>query len=175
MLDNNWKKYLGDLFHYIGVWFIWGSISHWFFSWERSIIMAFIWFILFIVWELIQKQSLKDVNYLKILFVWVVYSLSIWMVNWWLQHFLDSPERSLWIIPLWFILSLAIFPLKEWLSFKDLKKNLAVLSLFSLSITSLVVLAYLFVPASYFWDHDHHSEDSVDDDNHDDGDELGHN
>ena len=161
MLDNNWKKYLSELFHYVWVWFIWGSISHWFFSWERSIIMAIIWFLLFLIWELIQKQNFKNVNYSKILLVWVVYSLSIWMVNWWLQHFLDSPERSLWIVPLWFFISLLIFPVKESIKFKDVKKNLIFLSSFSLFISWSIILAYVLIPKGYYHVDDHHDEENI--------------
>lgn len=159
MLDKNWKKYLSDIFHYIWVWFIWWSISHWFFSWERSIVMAIIWFIMFIIWELLQKQNFKDINYLKILFVWVFYSLSIWMINWWLQHFLDSPERSLWIIPFWFIISLMIFPLKESLSYKEVKKNYIFLWFFSLLISGSIILAYILIPKEFYLSDEHHNEE----------------
>lgn len=152
MLDKNWKKYLGDLFHYTWIWFISWAISHWFFSSERSFIMAIIWFILFVLWELIVKQNFKDVDYLKILFVWVLYSLSVWMINWWLQHFLDSPERSLWIIPLWFLISLLIYSSKENITFKEFKNNLTSLLLFSIIISSLVIMVYLFVPLENFID-----------------------
>lgn len=161
MLDKNWKKYLSDIFHYIWVWFIWWAISHGFFSWQRSIIMTLIWIWLFIFWELLQKQNIKNINYLKFLLVWVIYSISIWMINWWLQHFLDSPERSLWIIPLWFLLSLLIFPIKENILFKEVKKNFIFLITFSIFISSSVLLAYFLIPKDFFWLENHHYNSTV--------------
>jgi len=168
MLDKFSKKYLAELFHYVGIGFVWWAMSHWFFTWERSFYMAVIWFTLFVIWENLAKKDSSEINYSKLLFVWVVYSISIWMVNWGFQHFLESPERSLLIVPIGFIISILIFWYKEKISFKEFKKSLVLLAIFWFILTSTLVVAYKILPSDSYnplWWHGHwttinwHNED----------------
>ena len=160
MLDKFSRKYLSELFHYVGIGFVWWAMSHWFFSWERSFYMAGIWFTLFILWEILGKKENSELNYWKILFVWVVYSVSIWMVNGGFQHFLESPERSLLIVPIGFIISILVFKYKEKIEMKEFKKSLALLITFWIILTSSLFIAYKILPSDSYnqiWWHWHWS------------------
>lgn len=117
------KQHLIAILWYLWIGFVGGSISHGFFSWTRSIVMATLGIIMFVVSEIL-KSDQKDITQL---IVWgLVYSVAVGMVSWWLQHLMDSPERSLWIVPLGWIVSTAIFPYKEWLGFLYHIKSLCV-------------------------------------------------
>lgn len=158
MFDKNWQKYIWELFHYVGIWFIWWALSHWFFSWIRSVIMVLLWAIIFIIWEMLLKNHNSSSSYGKILIIWLIYSLSVWMVNGWLQHFLDSPERSLLIIPLGFIISIIIFQYKESLWKEYLKNNFLSLFIFWVIVTLLMLGAYMILPESLYLQVDNHHD-----------------
>lgn len=104
------KKYIINVLSYLGIGFIWWAISHWFFSETRSIIMAILWIIIFLIAELLKDE---ETDYINTIVFWLLYSVSIWMISWWFQHFLDSPTRSIWIIPVWFILWYIIYIYKN--------------------------------------------------------------
>ncbi len=146
------KKHILEILWYIGVWFIWGAISHGFFSGTRSIIMAILWIIIFIIHILLQPK--KEDNYWSMLLFGVVYSVSIWMISWWLQHFLDSPVRSLWIIPVWYFISYTIYMLhiKQYNYKKDILKPL----LWSLVLFLCVWGVYMFTPKMWYSGMDNH-------------------
>lgn len=152
------KKYFADIFHYVWIGFISGAISHWFFSWTRSFIMVIIGLVLFFIWEILQKEENTQTDYTKFIIVWVAYSLAIGMVNGGFQHFLDSPERSLWIIPLWFLISIGIFHLKENISFQEMKPNIVLLLVFGGTLSAILLIAYFLLPESVYLElqpHDH--------------------
>lgn len=152
------KKYFADIFHYVGIGFISGAISHWFFSGARSLSMVAIWLILFFIGEILQKEENSQTDYTKFIIVWIAYSLAIGMINWGFQHFLDSPERSLWIIPVGFLVSIGIFHLKENISFQEMKPNILLLILFGGSLSLFILLAYFVLPESAYLElkpHDH--------------------
>ena len=110
-----------------------------FFSGTRSIVMAIIGITLFIISEHL-KGGQKD--YTHLIIWWLIYSVSVGMVNGWFQHFLDSPMRSLWIIPVGWLLSTLIFPYKEGIRSVDLKKS----GLFWLGISiALWVILYAMI------------------------------
>ncbi|MFA7284533.1 MAG: hypothetical protein WC004_01785 [Candidatus Absconditabacterales bacterium] len=104
------KKHLHSLLGYLGIGFISGAISHGFFSETRSIIMASIGIGLFLLGELLKEG---EKNYISLLVFGLLYSVAVGMVSGGLQHFLDSPLRSLWIIPVGYGVSLLVFPWKE--------------------------------------------------------------
>lgn len=155
------KKHTINLLGYLGIWFISGSISHWFFSGTRSVIMAIIWICLFI-WS--EYLTPGEKNYKELVLFWLVYALAVGMVSGWFQHFLDSPMRSLWIIPIWYFVSLIIFPLKEHQKWVNRKKSL--LLWWCVSVVLALVLYFLIhsLPDSAFSGiGGHHWSDVVDD------------
>lgn len=105
------QKHLISLLSYLWVGFIGWSISHGFFSWTRSVIMAIIGFALFLLGELLNKDDSKSRTH--VIIFWLLYSLSIGMISGWFQHFLDSPSRSLWIVPIGFLISRLVFGAKN--------------------------------------------------------------
>lgn len=162
-MKNN-LRYIISACNYIGVWFISWSISHGFFSETRSFIMAFLWMVLFILWEFlnkkyIEKEKIWNFNiYIRIILTWLVFSIWIWMISGWVQHFLDSPTRSLWIIPLWFVISYLIYPKRE--EMKDIKWSLLIRSaiIFWLLLFSITYSLFKVIPTTWIWADEHHEE-----------------
>lgn len=146
------RKHLISLLGYLGIWFIGWSISHWFFSWTRSIVMATLGIILFILSEYLQWG---EKNYGHLIIGWLIYSVAVGMVSWWFQHFLDSPMRSLWIIPVGWIISTVIFPYKESLENYDWKKSIGLWLIISIVLWAMLYALVHILPQSIFawWDH----------------------
>jgi uncharacterized protein (DUF305 family) len=153
------KEHLLTLGKYIAIWFLSGSISHWFFSWQKSVIMALLWLIIFFICESMSES--KERNWKELVLFVLVFPISIGMVSWGLQHFLDSPMRSLWIIPLWYFLSLALF---QWKS-PDPKRSTRTVLWFGALIAALlwgIVWALItLLPSSVYqtFGDDHHGND----------------
>lgn len=157
------KEHLLTLGKYIAIWFLSGSISHWFFSWQKSVIMALLWLIMFFICESMSESKSRNRKEL-VLFV-LVFPISIGMVSWGLQHFLDSPMRSLWIIPLWYFLSLLLFQWKT----PDPKRSTRTVLWFGALVAAVlwaIVWALIsFLPSSVyqtFGDNHHGSDNGVD-------------
>lgn len=151
------KKHFADILWYIGIGFISWAVSHWFFTWTRSIIMALLWIILFTIHQYLKEERTHD--YMQIILFGLIYSLSIGMISWWLQHFLDSPTRSLWIIPVWYFISYLIFGAHmkstTWL------KNLNIAILWGVILAIVWFAAYKIIPMSWYSGIDgHHGHDS---------------
>lgn len=148
-----------NLLGYLWIGFISGSISHWFFSGTRSVIMAAIWITLFILSEYLTPW---EKNYKELLFFWLIYSLAIGMVSGWFQHFLDSPMRSLWIIPVGYFVSLMIFPLKEHQRWVNRQRSILLWWLITIVLTLLLYFLIHTLPQWVFseiWGH--HWSDST--------------
>lgn len=152
------KNHLISILWYIGIGFISGSISHGFFSGTRSVIMALIGVLIFIIAEYLKGW---DKNYTHLILGWLVFSVAIGMVSWGFQHFLDSPMRSLWIIPVWWFVSTIIFPYKEWLQDSETKKSIIVGLLISLLLWVALYGAIHILPESIFVGWDHHAQEDV--------------
>lgn len=147
------KKHLISLLWYLWIGFIWWSISHWFFSWTRSILMALLWIILFTLSEYL-LWWIKDY---KQLIIWsLVYSIAVWMVSGWFQHFLDSPMRSLRIIPVGWFVSTAIYPYTRNIKNYDFQKSMMIWSLISLILWLILYLSIHILPQEVFVGWDHH-------------------
>lgn len=73
--------------------------------------MGVIVFILGLVYERKILNVKNDMG--KILLIGIIFSISTAMVAGGIQHFLDSPWRSVWIIPLGYCISLLVFREKE--------------------------------------------------------------
>lgn len=133
--------HLITMLNYIGVGFISGAISHGFFTAWRSVMMAALGVLLFIIATYIQEVKIKKTDLTKALiislFTGLIFSLGVGLVSGWLQHFLDSPERSIRIIPLGYFVSLAIFPIKEHIDHPDRKKLLG----FGIVVSVLLFIA----------------------------------
>lgn len=119
------------MLRYLGMSFITGAVAHGFFSGYRSMITAIIGVAIFVLalWIEHHRVSLERSQ-----IAWnVMLAVGIGVFTGGIQHFPDSPERSVWIVPLGFILSIYAFPRSERFSFDDRSKHI-------LSIVSLIVI-----------------------------------
>lgn len=102
------RAHFSTLIKYIGVSFITGSISHGFFSESRAIFTGIFGVIFFLIGSFLEEWiDLK--HSWNIIIAWTLLSVGIGAVTGGLQHFPDSPERSVWIIPIGYIVSLFFF------------------------------------------------------------------
>ena len=147
------KDHLISLLSYIGIGFISGAVSHGFFSGLRSWIMALLGIIIFIIAEYL-KPGKK--NYQHLIIWWLIFSIAVGMVSGGFQHLLDSPMRSLWIIPVGWIVSTLVYPYKEWLQWYDLKQSLLIGLGISLILLLLTRWSLWILPESWFLFADHH-------------------
>ncbi len=122
MKEPLFPRHTATLLQYIGIGLISGAISHGFFSGFRSLVTAVIGVIVF-VFGLVYERHLSGskIDMGKVLLIGIVFSISTAMVAGGFQHFLDSPWRSAWIIPLGYFISLLVFREKEGIknSFSD--------------------------------------------------------
>ncbi len=100
------RSHFSMLIKYIGVSFITGAISHGFFSGTRSLITGIFGIACFIVGTLIEENTS---NTWKTIIAGAVLAVGIGSVTGGLQHFPDSPERSLYIIPVGYVISVILF------------------------------------------------------------------
>jgi hypothetical protein len=141
------KKHVISLLSYLGIGFISGAISHGFFSGTRSLVMACLGIILFLIGEYLKWEH---GSYVELFVFALIYSVAVGMFSGGFQHFLDSPMRSLRIIPLGYFISLLVYPYKEWLRGYNLRWSLIRWLVISLCLYALIWLMIWIVPAKYF-------------------------
>lgn len=100
------RAHFSTLIKYIGVSFITGAISHWFFSGTRSLLTGAFGIFCFIVWTLLEEDT---TNTWKTIIAGAILAVGIGSVTGGLQHFPDSPERSVLIVPIGYIISVLFF------------------------------------------------------------------
>lgn len=100
------RAHFSTLIKYIGISFITGAIAHGFFSGTRSLLTGVFGIICFIIGTILEEG--KSIHWWTIL-TGAMLAIGIGAVTGWLQHFPDSPERSVWIIPVGYILSIYYF------------------------------------------------------------------
>lgn len=114
MKEPLFPRHTATMLQYIGIGLISGAISHWFFSGFRSLVTAVIGVVVFVVGLAYERNlSGSKIDMGRVLLIGVVFSISTAMVAGGFQHFLDSPWRSAWIIPLGYFISLLVFREKE--------------------------------------------------------------
>ncbi len=102
------RSHFSMIIKYIGISFITGAISHGFFSGSRQIVTAIAGIVFFIIGSLLEEWNEKTSSW-KIIVSGTMLAVSIGAITGGFQHFPDSPERSLWIIPVGFFLSLFFY------------------------------------------------------------------
>lgn len=98
------KAHVALLIKYTGISFITGWLSHGFFSGERQILTSLAGVILFIIGTLLEQKT-GEKEYLRTILFSSLLAVAIGALTGWLQHFPDSPTRSLWLVPLGFLIS----------------------------------------------------------------------
>lgn len=122
MKDSLFPRHTASLLQYIGIGLISGAISHGFFSGFRSLVTAIIGVIVFVLGLAYERHLTgSKIDMGRVLLIGIVFSISTAMVAGGFQHFLDSPWRSAWIIPVGYFISLLVFREKEGIknSFSD--------------------------------------------------------
>lgn len=152
-------EHLATLAKYAGISFVAGAVNHGFFSERRSFVTAGVGVICFLIGAAMEMKAAPDgtKRWADLLGFGIVASVGLGFFTGGLQHFPDSPGRSLWVVPLGFFLSLGAVYLSEGRS-RIAPKPLAVYTL----ATGVSVIAGSVVAASYWGqlggdghDHDH--------------------
>jgi Domain of unknown function (DUF305) len=111
------RTHLAMMCKYSGISFISGAVNHGFFSGERSLMTAALGVVLFVIGALMEHRlnaQQQGGDLLKTLLLGALLSIGLGFFTGGLQHFPDSPERSSWVVPLGFVVSvLALFATLE--------------------------------------------------------------
>ena len=108
--DSLEYRHIATLCKYAGISFISGAVNHGMFSGERSLMTAFLGIAIYLGGTFLartngdERLSLQD-----IMGYGVIASIGLGFFTGGLQHFPDSPERSVWVVPLGFVMSLIAF------------------------------------------------------------------
>ena len=110
------QSHIATLFKYGGISFIAGAVNHGFFSEARSFWTAGfgVLFYLFGAWLETRNREALNVRWTDVLGFGLVSSIGLGFFTGGLQHFPDSPDRSLWVVPLGFVLSLFAMYIMDW-------------------------------------------------------------
>ena len=151
-------SHTSTLLKYTGISFIAGSVTHGAFTGQRSIITAMLGVVFFVLGTVLEKtgESEKPQSLTRLLLIGIFGSVGLGLFTGGLQHFPDSPDRSAWVVPLGFLISLIALYLTE----AKAKVGSAVFTKYALIGTIVVALAS-FAALHIFDDHDddHHTHD----------------
>ncbi|WP_020559377.1 cupredoxin domain-containing protein [Thiofilum flexile] len=101
------SQHLSMIFKYIGISFVAGAVSHGVFSGSRSLLTAGVGVIMFMIGQLIEYRRTGDGNGIwQSLLIGAVLAIGMGFFTGSLQHFPDSPDRSLWVVPVGFAMTL---------------------------------------------------------------------
>ncbi len=125
------------LFKYGGISFIAGAVNHGMFSETRSVITAAfgVCFYLLGSWLEMRVQDAERQSWADVLGVGIVSSIGLGFFTGGLQHFPDSPDRSVWVVPLGFGLSLLAMYYMDWRTRMSVNR-LVTYALFSIAVVS---------------------------------------
>jgi len=157
------KGHIALVIKYTGISFITGGLSHWFFSGERQVITSLAWVVLFIIWTLLEQKP-EERDYMRTIIFSAILAVSIWALTWGLQHFPDSPDRSVWLVPAWFLVSIfAYLSLEKELVYKKVHLIYTLIGfIFFVAVSallySLVQAGYLWAWEHWHWSSDHHAQ-----------------
>jgi uncharacterized cupredoxin-like copper-binding protein len=101
-------EHLATLAKYAGISFVAGAVNHGFFSERRSFVTAGIGVVFFLIGAAMELKSAPDgaKRWADLLGFGILASIGLGFFTGGLQHFPDSPERSLWVVPVGFFMSL---------------------------------------------------------------------
>jgi uncharacterized cupredoxin-like copper-binding protein len=131
------STHLSTVIKYGGISFIAGAVNHGFFSESRSLWTAGFGVLFYLLgsWIEMRNQTESGKTWRDVLGAGIVFSIGIGFFTGGLQHFPDSPDRSLWVVPLGFALSvLAMYVLDG--AGTTSRKNVAI---YGLVATAVVV------------------------------------
>ena len=99
--------HISTLLRYSGISGIAGAVNHGFFSEHRSFITAGIGIMLYLAGALLEHRNNSDESrdWTNFFGFGIVSSIGIGFFTGGIQHFPDSPHRSLWVVPVGYVLS----------------------------------------------------------------------
>ena len=105
---NFQTQHLATLSKYAGIGFIAGAVNHGMFSEQRSLVTAGMGVLFFLIGAYVENRSQvgETVSWGDVLGFGILSSIGLGFFTGGLQHFPDSPQRSVWVVPLGFFLSL---------------------------------------------------------------------
>ena len=103
------------LLKYSGISGIAGAVNHGFFSEERSFITAAIGIILYLAGAFLDHRNNPDESddWRNLFGFGIISSIGLGFFTGGIQHFPDSPHRSVWVVPIGFVLSLVALYMLE--------------------------------------------------------------
>lgn len=134
------STHLSTVLKYGGISFIAGAVNHGFFSESRSLWTAAVGILFYLLGAWIEMRHVQDgtKTWRDVLGAGIVFSIGIGFFTGGLQHFPDSPDRSLWVVPLGFALSVVAMYLMEGSSSAD-KANRKSVALYGVIATAVVI------------------------------------
>ena len=101
-------RHLATLSKYAGISFIAGAVNHGMFSEQRSLITAALGVLFFLIGAYAENRSQSGdaVSWGDVIGFGILASIGLGFFTGGLQHFPDTPGRSVWVVPLGFFLSL---------------------------------------------------------------------
>ena len=149
-------SHTSTLFKYTGISFIAGSVTHGAFTGQRSIITAIIGVVFFVIGTVLENigKTGRSQSWTRLLLIGIIGSVGLGLFTGGLQHFPDSPDRSVWVVPLGFIVSLIALYLTEG------KEKIGRESFTKYALIGTIAVALLSYGALHlFDDHDDHDDD----------------
>jgi len=133
--------HVATLLRYAGISFIAGSVNHGMFTQERSQLTAAVGILLFLVGSTLEMRQRHpgERRWTAQLGFGVLASIGLGFFTGGLQHFPDSPERSVWVVPVGFLLSFLAFYFTEYRDRYSIKS----ISIYGLSASTVVIAASL--------------------------------
>ena len=110
------QTHIATLLKYGGISFIAGAVNHGFFSESRSVWTAGFGVLFYLLgsWLDIRSDQARHVRWGDVLGFGLLSSIGLGFFTGGLQHFPDSPDRSLWVVPLGFVVSLLAMYFMDW-------------------------------------------------------------
>lgn len=103
-------RHIATLCKYAGISFISGAVNHGMFSGERSLMTAALGVAVYLAGAFIARiKGDERASWQDLLGYGVIASIGLGFFTGGLQHFPDSPGRSVWVVPLGFVMSLVAF------------------------------------------------------------------
>lgn len=133
---------------YAGISFISGAVNHGMFSGERSLLTALLGVGVYLIGAVLYRSvDEEQTSWRDLLGYGVVASIGLGFFTGGLQHFPDSPGRSLWVVPLGFTMSLIAFYALEGRG--ALSRN----ALIRYGVISIIIVTVSSIGAWWFFDH----------------------
>lgn len=103
-------RHIATLCKYAGISFISGAVNHGMFSGERSLMTAALGIVVYLAGMVLYRINGDErASWQDLLGYGVIASIGLGFFTGGLQHFPDSPSRSVWVVPLGFAMSLGAF------------------------------------------------------------------